>query len=229
MFEELPLDEWTASRQAFSATPLILGTVYGQRGELDELRLLLDRFAPMDRSGDEQERSSYRAGLARLQLANGDLTEALASGEEAFLSHTLFGFGAEQVKDGFTSACEAALLLGETAKLAELLAVVDGLSPGSTNDFLRAQSFRFRVHLARDGDPAEAEQLFRQSCGLLADLAATFPLAVVQTEHGTWLVDQGRAGEAEPLLGEARPVFARLGALPWLERVDRLGAGVEAA
>ena len=41
-------------------------TVYGQRGELDELRLLLDRFAPMDQSGDEQERSVLpgRAGAA---------------------------------------------------------------------------------------------------------------------------------------------------------------------
>ena len=37
-------------------------------------------------------------------------------------------------------------------------------------------------------------------------------------EHGEWLGEQGRADEAEPLLAEAREIFERLGATPWLER-----------
>jgi hypothetical protein len=43
---------------------------------------------------------------------------------------------------------------------------------------------------------------------------------VVLLEHGEWLVETGRAGEAEPLLGEARETFERLEAAPWLERLE---------
>jgi hypothetical protein len=50
-----------------------------------------------------------------------------------------------------------------------------------------------------------------------------FWLAVTELEHGEWLVAQGRAGEAEPLLSEAREIFDRLEATPWLERVSRTG------
>jgi len=46
-----------------------------------------------------------------------------------------------------------------------------------------------------------------------------FWLAVTLTEQGEWLVAQGRAAEAEPLLAEARDTFEQLDAKPWLERV----------
>ena len=51
-----------------------------------------------------------------------------------------------------------------------------------------------------------------------------FYLAVSELEHAEWLAEQGRAEEAEPLLAEAREIFERLGATPWLERADRAGA-----
>jgi hypothetical protein len=35
------------------------------------------------------------------------------------------------------------------------------------------------------------------------------------------LAMSGQAGEAEPLLAEARPTFQRLRAQPWLERLNR--------
>ena len=41
-----------------------------------------------------------------------------------------------------------------------------------------------------------------------------------QLEHGEWLAAQGRAEEAEPLFAEAREIFERLEAKPWLERVE---------
>ena len=52
-------------------------------------------------------------GLARFRLANGDLQEALAAAEDAFASHVHFGFGAEQIKEAFVTAVEAALQLGD--------------------------------------------------------------------------------------------------------------------
>jgi len=44
-------------------------------------------------------------------------------------------------------------------------------------------------------------------------------------EHAEWLVDQGRESDAAPLLAQAREVFERLGATPWLRRLDAVQAG----
>jgi hypothetical protein len=44
----------------------------------------------------------------------------------------------------------------------------------------------------------------------------------VLLEHGEWLAQSRQSEEAEPLLTEAREIFERLGAKPWLERLDAL-------
>jgi hypothetical protein len=44
----------------------------------------------------------------------------------------------------------------------------------------------------------------------------------VLLEHAEWLSAAGGVDEAEPLLAEAREIFAALGAMPWLERLDSL-------
>ena len=47
-------------------------------------------------------------------------------------------------------------------------------------------------------------------------------------EHAEWHMAQDRGEEAEPLAAEAREIFARLGAAPWLERAAGVGsAGLE--
>ena len=45
-------------------------------------------------------------------------------------------------------------------------------------------------------------------------------MAVTELEHGEWLVGQGRGDEAEQLLAEAREIFERLEATPWIERAN---------
>jgi hypothetical protein len=50
-------------------------------------------------------------------------------------------------------------------------------------------------------------------------------MAVTLLEHGEWLTAQGRGGAAEDGLAEAGDVFARLGAVPWIERLERLRQG----
>ena len=229
MFAQLPIDDWAESRQAFSVGPLVQATVLGDRGQLEELERLLARFEQMGQSGDEQERSAYRSGVARFRLASGNLVEALAMAEEAFASHEHFGLGAEQIKEAFATAGEAALRLGDVDKLAELVAFVDSLPPGGTNMFLDAHSSRFRAHLVHEADPAEGDRLFRSAAALFLEFAAPFPLAVVRIEHAERLVAAGSGDEAADLAAEARQTFERLGATPWLERLDRLGIGAGAA
>jgi len=228
MFAELPTDEWAGNRQAFSVGPLVQATALGNRGRFDELERLLTAFEEMDRSGDEQERSAYRSGVARFHLTSGRLAEALTAAEQAFASRDHFGLGAEQIKEAFATAGEAALGLGDVAKLRELIAFVDALSPGATNLFLDAHAARFRAHLAWDDDRAEGERLFRRSAALFRELSSPFPRAVVQVEHAERLAAAGEDGEAGTLADEARETFERLGASPWIARVDRLGLAAEA-
>ncbi len=47
-----------------------------------------------------------------------------------------------------------------------------------------------------------------------------FYLAITHVELAELLEAAGRMAEAEPLLAEARTVLERLGATPWLERLD---------
>jgi hypothetical protein len=49
-----------------------------------------------------------------------------------------------------------------------------------------------------------------------------FYLAVTALEQAEWLASAGREGEAEPLLDEARTIFADLEAAPWLERAEAI-------
>jgi tetratricopeptide (TPR) repeat protein len=226
MCAQLPIDDWANFRQAFATMPLVEATVLGHRGEVDRVRGMLARFEDMSSSGDEQERSAYRSGLARFHLASGNLEEALAAAEDAFASYAHFGFGSEFVKEAFVTAVEAALQLGDRAKAADVLAVVDALPPGGTNLFLDAQSSRFHAHLEADDEPAEADRLFRRSAACFRELSAPFPLAVVETEHAELLLAGG--GDASELVAEAATVFERLGAQLWLERLARLRTGVTA-
>jgi tetratricopeptide (TPR) repeat protein len=228
MFAALPAEEWQQQRVAFGATPLVLATVGVHRGETDELIRTLEDFAPMETSADEQERSAYKCALARVAFARGDHERALRDAEEAFASRANFGYAAEQVKEAFVTAAEAALALGDDARVEQLVALVDALPPGSSTHFLQAQVSRFRAHLARS-DQQEAHRLFRLAAGLLRELSMPFHLAVVHVEHGELLATGGSFDEAQPLLDEARETFERLRATPWIERIDaaRVAAEVE--
>jgi hypothetical protein len=62
---------------------------------------------------------------------------------------------------------------------------------------------------------------FKTAAAILREYGLPFELAIVLLEHGEWLMSQGRADEAAPLLTEAREVFARLEATPWLERTTQ--------
>ena len=229
MFAELPTDEWEQSRVAFTCGPFVQATVGAHRGTLDDGRRIVDQFQTMGASADVQERSAYQCAEARLLLAEGDFDDALDTAEQAFSVNTYMGFAAETVKEAFVIAGEAALALGDAAKLAELLAGVEALPPGRTTRFLQAQTLRFRARLAGADDLAEAERGFSGAAALFREIGMPFYLAVARLEHAEALASSDRAAECRPTLTEAREIFEQLRATPWLERVDALGIGARTA
>jgi hypothetical protein len=70
---------------------------------------------------------------------------------------------------------------------------------------------------------ADDEVGYKAAAGGFREYNFPFWLAVAQLEHAEWLAAHGRGAEAEPLLTEAREIFERLQAIPWLERADRVG------
>src|SRR5262249_1903790 len=155
--------------------------------------------------------------------AEGRHVEALAEGTRAFEGRRHLGPSHQAVKTAFVAAVDAAFSIDRLDEAERLLATVEALPPGQIAPYMRAHGARFRSRLApvrggRDGvEPGlkSAEAIFRE-------FKTPFWLAVTQLEHAEWLAAEGRSGEAEPLLLEARETFERLGAAPWLERANGL-------
>jgi hypothetical protein len=127
------------------------------------------------------------------------------------------------VKFGFLHGLEAARALGDEQKLNELLGIVEALPPGLSAPFFEATAQRFRGHLA-GADPG-ADRHFTAAAAQLRALELPFHLAVVQLEHGEWLLARERQDDALLLLTEARETFEHLQAQPWLERADAVAPG----
>ena len=166
----------------------------------------------------------HACGKSRLLLAEGDAAGALPIAERAFATREEMGITHEGVKEAYVIALEAALALGDLAKAEELLTVVEALPPGRYPQFLRAQSARFRACLAtRAGGSERIDDLFKGAAGLFRELDLPFWRAVTLLEHAELLVEEARPDGAEPLLDEARQIFERLEAKPWLERLEQVG------
>jgi class 3 adenylate cyclase/tetratricopeptide (TPR) repeat protein len=217
---ELPEDEWLEVRQLSAGLAGIGLQVQVHRGRYEEAQRLVDAFSTLATSDDVQERGGYACGKAVFLHAQGDANAALELAESAFAIRDAMGVTSEFVKEGFAIATNAALELGKIDEAERLIASIDKLPPGKYPQLLRALGGRFKARIASlHGDAADAERFFRGAIGLFRELAVPFHLAVAELELAELLVAHGREDEAGPLLGEARDVFERLEAQPWLERV----------
>ncbi len=202
---------------------LLSADLYIQRGQLSDYQHLLSTFERMGTSSDLQERSAYVAARACELRAEGRYQESLANAEQTMaIILELFGPGSQAYKSGFVEAVESAFALGDRAKVGGLIEVVDRLRPGERAPSLQAHAARFRARLAAGGnDDASVEQAFAEAEETFARINMPFWLAVARLEHAEWLASREQRAEAEALVGAAQPIFQRLGAAPWLERLSR--------
>jgi predicted ATPase len=206
---------------ALGIPPLAPVLIHVARGEVAEARRFVSLLPSLESSNDVQVRPVLAAIHAVVLRAEGHGPDALAAGEEAFEARGSLAATHQCVKVGFVEAVEAAFGLGDLDKVEQLVATVEALRPGEIAPFMRAQASRFRARLAAArGEDDGVERRFKSAESIFREFGLPFWLAATELEHAEWIAAQGRADEAQPLLDEAREIFTRLEARPWLERCD---------
>jgi class 3 adenylate cyclase/tetratricopeptide (TPR) repeat protein len=196
--------------------------IHIHRGDVDEARRLLGVYARLETSADVQEQMCFRAAKAVLALAEGRHAEALETGASVIEARSGFAIANQAVKQAVVSALEAALALHEPERAEPLLSMIEALPRGLRPPFLVAQAHRIRARMA--AGPA-ARRLFAAAASEFRELEIPFWTAVTQVEQAEAL------GAAGVPLEQARATLERLGASPWVERLDAVSgsAAVPAA
>lgn len=201
LFEQLPEDELRTNVAVSSVLTGVL-EICLHRGDLDRARELHGMFGHIEDTSEIQDRAIHRAASAALLRAEGRLEEAILAGAEASEALAV----PQAAKQGLVWAVESALALGDEPRADELLTPVEQLAPGLRPPFLEAQAQRFRARMAGD------EDVLRAAAAIFREYGNTFWLAVTLLEHGELTGDDSS-------FTEAREVFERLRATPWLERI----------
>jgi class 3 adenylate cyclase/tetratricopeptide (TPR) repeat protein len=203
--------------------------VLAARGELEEARRRLELIRQFVDPQEAQSIAGFKSVEAHVLIGEGRPREALAAAEEAVAVRDDIAGGLANFAYAYEIALEATFALGDDAKVDELLAIVERLPPGELNPRLRAIGARFTAQrAARRGDVDTAAASFAAAARIFREIEYSFDLAVVLLEHAEWLASEGRIDEAEPLAAEAREIFERLRAAPYLERLERLPAAASA-
>jgi class 3 adenylate cyclase/tetratricopeptide (TPR) repeat protein len=223
--EEIPPDEFARARIGFTQGYVAYGTaVEVHRGDLEAAARRLERFSEIQTSADVQEVTEWACGAATLRLAEDDPKESLRFAELAMEGREALSFGHSCVKEALATGLEAALALEDQDKVDEILGLV-------RSDPIARRTLFYQAHVSRiearspDRTEDEAERLFKASIGSFREIEYPFRMAVALLEYSEWLDPRGRGSDAAPLVAEARSIFERLRARPWLDRADRVAQG----
>ncbi len=184
-----------------------------RRGDMARAREMLTELETYTDPAAYQIRMFRLEGEAMLRNGEGDHERALEAARDVVGSVE----AGSVTKLAYVEALTAGRALGRVEVLGELLDRIDALPRTLASPMLDGHALRFRAPAA----PAP-EQRFKQAAALLREYELIPDAALVDLEHGEWLVAQGRAADAAPHLAGAREVFERLRAAPWLERLDRV-------
>jgi hypothetical protein len=216
--------------EAFSQTRFpfvcLLGnsvSILCHRGDLDAAEELIQRYAVLRDSADVSERAGYAWPESQLRLARGDTAGALQVACAAWEAREAAGANSESIKEVFAIALRAALEVGDASAAEAVFASVESAGRGKVPPVVRAYTMQYRAKQAAGmGDLERGDRLFRGAAALMRELATPFPMAVTLLDHAEALLDAGDPAAAEPLVAEARSVFAELRAVPWIARADRV-------
>ena len=201
-----------------------------QRGDVTQARSELDSIIGHFDDAELQMLAGKLHIEAWVLLGEGRFAEALESARRGYriCIDNGFSFHHPFTKWLLNVSLDCAFELGDREAVDELLATVAAAAPVERTPLLVAieEASRGRTE-ALDGNLAEAEDLLR-------DAARRFEQLDMPLEQGRALYHLGRAlaaagtPEGAATLQQARSIFEQLGARPWTDRVDAVGAAVVA-
>jgi hypothetical protein len=199
----------------------LLARVQAGRGELTLLERTLELATEL--GGSSNIEYAATAPVARA-IALRALGQSAAALEAAYTVATAGPDVAnEDRREAYVEAGLAALAQDDEATVERLIQFVAQLPPAWRSPLLRAGAARFSGLLAaRRRDVKTADEHLIAAARDLREIESPFNLAQVLLEHAEALDASGREDEAAPLLTEARAIFERLGASPWLDRIDAI-------
>ena len=160
--------------------------------------------------------------MAAINQSKGRNAEAFTHAEEAIRCGLTTGADSPIVRIAFASAVDSAFAMEDLGKVEHVLGELSGLRRGEVWPSLLALGERTSARLAAArAEPSGAERGFTRAIALFRDMGMPYWLAATLTECAEWLTELGRADEAAPMFAEARDIFERLEAKPWLERLEQ--------
>jgi hypothetical protein len=201
-----------------------LARIYLARGEVAAAASLVEPIVALKASADIQLRTVAALASALLLRARGECEGAARVAETATAGRAA---GIRLYADeGFVEAVEALVALGAVDRAERILAAIDELPPGEHSRFMDAHHARLSGRLRSQVGAGGSAERFTRASALFREVAMPFWLGVSLLEHGESLANGEADAHAEPLLAEARAIFERLEARPWLERVARVAAAL---
>jgi class 3 adenylate cyclase/tetratricopeptide (TPR) repeat protein len=195
----------------FRAGAIVFAAV--PRGQLDTARQALAEITAF-RNADAQVRSGCFELEAMVLLADGKLNEAASAARSAAAALNEVHPHLNPIT--WWLELEPPAGAEDADALEEVLAQREALAPVERTPLVEALHDRFRGRLlALRGDRDGAAELLASAVDGLRELGTPYFLAIALVEHAELGVD-----DPAPLLAEAREIFERLGATPWLERVE---------
>jgi tetratricopeptide (TPR) repeat protein len=198
--------------------------IYVNRGMQDEAeRALADLLPWAESSTDVQDQAFIASVRAMVLQGAGSHAGAVDDADAGLRFRGSLSLLHDATRACFTVGMQAALDAGDLAKVDELVALIENARPADVAPLLRAAALRGKAGAAAARqERGGVEPPLKTAAGILREIGAPFPLAVTLLQHGRWLAEQGQADTAIPLLSEARTIFERLKAGPWLERLARV-------
>ncbi len=192
-----------------------------ERGRVDDARRLYDRIAPTFHSDQAETLVAISAISGMVAAAERRPAEAVTLVEDA-LARARISINHPAGKVAWPLAMDCAFLIPDLDAVERLLNPALAMRPGQTPPSVAGLRLRYRAKLAiARGIDEGVEADLSAAVSILRDAELRFLQAVTQLELGSWLHARRRDELAAEPLREARAIFERLKAAPWIARVDR--------
>ncbi len=203
--------------------------VWINRGDLETpTRILVELEKVMD-PDESQDRAWLAMSQAELARAKGEFDAAIEAAERCLAERPVLSLRSGGILAGLPIGADVCISAGLLDRAEGFLRIADDAAPSEVTPQLEAERARLGAKLAAArGSMDGVGEGFARAEAILREVEMRFALASALTEHGEWLMGEGRAADAQPLLEEAGTIFEHLRATPWIERVVRARGGAAA-